>query len=89
MKPPEKELCPECDEWTIPDIVETEKEVIVRKEKFLVKVKKVLCKNCKKEIGKTGTEFDEKELAYNLYRKKHNYLFPEDIKKIREKYGLG
>jgi len=89
MKLPEKELCPECDEWTTPDVMEMEEKVIVRKEKFTVKVKKVFCTNCKKEIGMAESGFDEKEIAYDLYRRKHNYLFPEDIKRIREKYGLG
>lgn len=84
-----KELCPECDEFTMPEIKEKEEKIKIRKEEFIIKVKRAVCKNCGAEFGILEPGFDEKEIAYNLYRKKHNYLFPEDIKKIREKYGLG
>ncbi|MBP7792398.1 MAG: DUF4065 domain-containing protein [Candidatus Goldbacteria bacterium] len=83
-----KELCPECDEWIIPEIVEKEERVTVRKEEFIVRIKRAICTNCKKEFALGAPGFDEKVLAYDLYRKKHNYLLPEEIKRIREKYGL-
>ncbi|MCX8093692.1 MAG: DUF4065 domain-containing protein [Candidatus Goldbacteria bacterium] len=88
MKENKKALCPECDEFTIPEIIEKEEKVIIRKEEFKVKVKRAICTNCHAEFGLSEYGFDEKQIAYDLYRKKHNYLFPDDIKRIREKYGL-
>src|ERR1035437_940436 len=88
MKTVEKELCPDCDELTTPDIIEKEVKVTVRKEEYCVIVKRAVCWACNSEFGLSGIDFDEAALAYNEYRRKHNYLFPEDVKNIREKYAL-
>lgn len=47
------------------------------------------------ECPDTGERFESEELmqlnlnqVYNQYRKKHNLPFPEDIKELREQYGL-
>ena len=57
-------------------------------EKIEVEAKVLICKECGEEFF--CEEFDTETLnkAYNIYRKCHKLLFPEEIKGIREQYGL-
>jgi len=74
---------------------EVETKIISRKETFnvcgediVVDAQVMVCADCGEEIF--CEEFDSATLisAYNEYRKKHKLLLPEEIKKIREQYGL-
>jgi len=60
----------------------------IKNEKFEENVEKFICKNCGEEIIE-DEDFDESLLkAFNDYRKSHNLLLPEEIKKIRSTYAL-
>jgi len=66
----------------------TTEEQEFRKEKYLVHVRYYVCEDTGEEF--TTTEQDElmfNEL-YGQYRCKHGVPFPDEIKKIREQYGL-
>ena len=74
---------------------EVETKVITRKETFNVcgedievNAQIMICADCGEELF--NEELDSKTLvcAYNEYRRKHKLLFPEEIKRIREQYGL-
>lgn len=74
---------------------EVEAKVISRKEIFNVcgedievNAQVMVCADCGEELF--CEELDSATLidAYNEYRKKHKLLLPEEIKKIREQYGL-
>lgn len=74
---------------------EVEAKVISRKETFNVcgedievNAQVMVCADCEEELF--CEELDSATLidAYNEYRKKHKLLLPEEIKKIREQYGL-
>ena len=74
---------------------EVETKVITRKETFNVcgedievNAQIMVCADCGEELF--NEELDSKTLicAYNEYRRKHKLLFPEEIKRIREQYGL-
>ncbi len=74
---------------------EVETKIISRKETFKVcgedievDAQVMVCVDCGEEIF--CEELDSATLisAYNEYRKKHKLLLPEEIKKIREQYGL-
>ena len=63
-------------------------ETVFRKEKFNVVYHYYQCEE-------SGEKFEDERLAqlnlsqvYNLYRKKHNLPFPEEITRLRELYGL-
>jgi len=65
-----------------------QKELIFRKEEFLVNHHFYLCED-------SGEEFTDDELdtlninqVYNQYRHKYNLPFPDEIKSIREQYDL-
>lgn len=74
---------------------EVETKIITRKEVLKVcgedievDAQVMVCADCKEELF--CEELDSATLisAYNEYRRKHRLLLPEEIKKIREQYGL-
>ena len=74
---------------------EVETKAITRPETFkvcgeeiTVEAKILVCAECNEELF--CEELDSQTLvnAYNEYRRRHKLLFPEEIKKIREQYGL-
>ena len=83
-----KKYCEECGK-------EVETKVIIKKETYdvcgepiEVDAQVLVCAECGEEFY--CEEFDNATLinAYNKYRRKHKLLMPEEIKKIREQYGL-
>jgi len=64
------------------------KTLAFRKEEYPVVYHYYLCEDSKEHF--TSTELDEINLqqVYNQYRDKHNLPFPEEIKEIRDKYGV-
>ena len=74
---------------------DVETKVIMKKENYNVcgddievEAQILVCAECGEELF--CEEFDSETLihAYNEYRSRHKLLFPEEIKSIREKYGL-
>ncbi|MNX70454.1 hypothetical protein D3C86_1017060 [compost metagenome] len=62
--------------------------VVFRKEEFKYFHLSYYCEDSGESL--TTTELDEFNLnqVYNQYRDKHNILFPDEIKSVKEKYGL-
>lgn len=74
---------------------EVETKIITRKEVFNVcgedievDAKVMVCAECSEELF--NEELDSATLinAYNEYRRRHKLLLPEEIRRIREQYGL-
>jgi putative zinc finger/helix-turn-helix YgiT family protein len=65
-----------------------ERTMTFRKEPFNVLYHYFLCEDSKEQF--TSTELDEINInqLYNQYREKYNIPFPDEIKAIREKFGL-
>jgi len=59
-----------------------------RKESFTVTYHFYFCEDSGEQF--TTTDIDELNMTqlYNQYREKHNLPFPDEVKEIREKYGL-
>ena len=83
-----RKYCEECGR-------EVETKVITKKEAYdvcgesvEVDAQVLVCAECGEEFY--CEEFDNATLirAYNEYRRRHKLLLPEEIKKIREQYGL-
>ena len=83
-----KRYCEECRK-------EVETKIIIKTEHYdvcgdpiEVDAQVLVCADCGEEFF--CEELDNATLvnAYNKYRRNHKLLFPEDIKKIREQYGL-
>ncbi len=74
---------------------EVETKIVTRREVYTVQGEDVeieaqvqVCASCGEELF--NEELDSATLinAYNEYRRRHKLLLPEEIKKIREQYGL-
>ena len=83
-----KRYCEECGK-------EVETKIIIKTEHYdvcgdpiEVDAQVLVCADCGEEF--VCEELDNATIvhAYNKYRRNHKLLFPEDIKKIREQYGL-
>lgn len=72
-----------------------ETKTISRKEVFNVcgeatevEAQVMVCAECGEELFNETLDSATLVSAYNKYRKKHKLLLPEEIKQIREQYGL-
>lgn len=83
-----KKYCEECGR-------EVETKIIIKKEAYdvcgetiEVDAQVLVCANCGEEFY--SEELDNATLVrtYNEYRRRHKLLLPEEIKRIREQYGL-
>lgn len=83
-----RKYCEQCGKETETKIVSKKESYNVCGELIEVDAKVLICSECGEELF--CEELDNATLvsAYNKYRKKHKLLLPEEIKKIREQYGL-
>lgn len=81
-------FCPNCEEYT-KATSRIEKEVYnVRGEPIEIEAEVATCQKCGEKIFDEERDSRNLEKAYSLYRKEHNLLTPDEIRKMREKYGL-
>lgn len=60
----------------------------VREDAFEINAKVMVCAECGEEIFNEKLDTETLNSVYDKYRKKHNLLFPDEIKNIRKQYGL-
>ena len=83
-----KVLCPNCEEYTSVTLG-VEKEVYnVRGEPTQIEAEVTICQKCGSKIFDEERDSRNLEKAYSLYREKHDLLPPDEIRSMREKYGL-
>ena len=83
-----KRYCPVCDreaETYVDTFMETQQ---VKGEKIESFSEVLICAECGEELWDTALDSENMLRAYGLYRQNHNLLQPEEIKFIREKYGI-
>lgn len=80
--------CPNCDIDQPANLVDKPETYEVRGDSFSVVAKVYICAHCKQGIS--NEDIDDKTLdsIYAEYRKQHHLLSPEQIKGIRNLYGL-
>lgn len=83
-----QQFCPECLELKEFNEVYRKETFNVKQEKIIVNSRYLKCTECLEEILVPGEEDENFSKAYDMYREKKNLLFPEEIKIVREKYGL-
>lgn len=83
-----KGFCPNCEKERELDFIKAMEEVIVRSEAIPVNVEYYKCKECRSEFPDPTSTIDTLDVAYREYRQRHGMLQPEQIKELREKYGL-
>lgn len=82
------ECCDACGKEVETKIISRPETFCVCGEEITVEAQVLVCAECGEELF--CEELDSATLvnAYNEYRRKHKLLLPEEIKKIREQYGL-
>lgn len=85
----EEGICPVCEDERKIEIGTRTQIITIKKEPFEVEARVERCTECGEFFA--GVEEDEATIqkAYREYRKSHDLLQPEEIKEIREQYGLG
>jgi putative zinc finger/helix-turn-helix YgiT family protein len=81
--------CFECGHLVTPTIEERIEVLPVRGEDVEVCARVGVCPHC--GVDMSVTELDEATLitAFNTYRQRHGLLAPEEMVRLRERYGLG
>lgn len=83
-----KGVCPECEQIADLETVRRDLEIVVRGEPVTVVAELQRCLSCGEEFKDLSSDVDVLDLAFLEYRTRHNMLMPEEIKGIRERYGL-
>lgn len=83
-----KKYCEECEREVETKIITKRESYDVYDEKIEVDAQILVCADCGEEFF--CEELDNATLVnvYNEYRRKHKLLLPDEIKRIREMYGL-
>jgi putative zinc finger/helix-turn-helix YgiT family protein len=85
---PQRLYCGNCDSEEKVLVIERQETIEVRKEPIEVYAQVAVCENCGEDVPCEQLDDATLEQAYNIYRRKHQLLSPEEIKDIRTKYGL-
>ena len=83
-----KEYCPNCNKFADTRITEKYETLNVRGQEITLKVKVRICLECGDSIIDEDLDDETLKMFYDEYRRLNNLLFPEEIKKIREKYNM-
>ena len=80
--------CEFCGKEVKTKIITKKETFYVREDAFEIDAKVMVCAECGEEIFNEKLDTETLNSVYDKYRKKHNLLYPEEIKKIRKQYGL-
>lgn len=83
-----KKYCEECGREVETKIITKKESYNVCGENIEVNAQVLVCVDCGEEFFCEELDNETLITAYNAYRRKHKLLLPEEIKKIREMYGL-
>lgn len=83
-----KIFCEFCDEFVEFDVKKRSEERKVLGEKIEIESDIAVCKKCGEELFCSELDKKNQKIAFDKYREKNNILFVEEIKEIRNKYGL-
>ena len=83
-----KSFCPTCLSEQESDYVLKPETFVVRDEPVNIESKVAVCRECGNEIFDMTADETNLRKAYAAYRARHGFLAPEEIKSIRETYGL-
>lgn len=80
--------CDTCEKEVDTKIVSRPETFNVCGEKITIEAQVLVCAECGEDLFCEKLDSATLVNAYNKYRRKHKLLLPEEIKKIREQYGL-
>lgn len=82
------EYCDACGKEVESKIISRQETFTVHDEEITVEAQVLVCAECGEELFCEKLDSATLVNAYNEYRRKHKLLFPDEIKEIREQYGL-
>jgi putative zinc finger/helix-turn-helix YgiT family protein len=83
-----KAYCPYCESFVEPYEETVEQTLPVRGESVTVSGSVQHCPVCKNALVSEEHDSATLERAYDVYRKRHGLLMPQEVRAIRESYGL-
>lgn len=83
-----KHICPHCEKETECTMIRVAQKIEIRSEQIPVDAEYLKCEECHHQFDDPQSELDTISAAYREYRKRHGMLQPEEMKKLRKKYGL-
>jgi putative zinc finger/helix-turn-helix YgiT family protein len=83
-----KKFCPVCGIERDTEVIEREEVSNIRGDEIRTISKIRICSVCKEELFDEDLDEENIKRAYDVYRERHGILSPEEIKNIRESYGL-
>jgi len=83
-----KRFCPVCGIEQETEIIEKEEVSNIRGDEIKALARIRVCSVCGEELFDEELEEENIQRVYDIYRKKHGILSPEEIRNIRESYGL-
>jgi putative zinc finger/helix-turn-helix YgiT family protein len=83
-----KDICWNCGKETELSYIQNDETVSVRGDAIIVPVKYFKCHECGAEYEDPRSSYDPLVLAYKKYRESHGMMQPEEIRGLRQRYGL-
>ena len=83
-----KDICWNCGKETDLEYIEKYENILVRGEEMRVLAKYYKCHECGGEYEDPKSNYDPLAIAYKLYREHHQMMQPEEIRRLRQRYGL-
>lgn len=81
-------FCDCCGKDVETKIVEMNESYPIHGEDIAVDTRVMVCKECGTDLFNKDLDNATLVMVYNEYRRRHKLLLPEEIKSIREQYGL-
>jgi len=83
-----KAYCPKCKRISEVTIKAMDEIFNVKGERIGIESEVAICDDCGNKVFHEDLDSKNLELAYSLYRKKHNLLSPSELSNMRKKYSL-
>lgn len=83
-----KNICPYCERQTDLEFIKSHEVIVVRGEEINVPVEYFKCSECGHDFEDPQSKHDPLTLAYKEYRRRHGLMQPEEIRELRQRYGL-
>lgn len=80
--------CPSCDREVVASVVERPASIAVRGEAVDYLERVAVCPVCGGEIGDSNVESGNIKRAYDVYRESNGLMTPDEIRALRNSYGL-
>lgn len=80
--------CPNCESEVSVEEHDREEVYSVRGEQIPVRSRVLICSRCGEDLSDPERDEETLRRAYDEYRRRRGLLFPEDIRCLRQRYGL-